>query len=80
MKTNATLGLFTGCFFAIVFVVMRERADRTFQSPGDVAYWLNLPELGAIPNARTENKRHFYQAFGVLETDVNKRVLPSARA
>ncbi len=33
----------------IAFAVMRERANRTLQDPGDAAYYLGVPELGVIP-------------------------------
>jgi succinoglycan biosynthesis transport protein ExoP len=29
--------------------VLRERADRTLQDPGDATYYLGLPELGVVP-------------------------------
>src|SRR6185369_13550061 len=45
------------------YAVMRERADRTIQDPGDIALYLNVPELGVIPSgslqpaAKGENTR-----------------------
>ena len=33
----------------IAFAVLRERANRTLQDPGDAAYYLGIPELGVIP-------------------------------
>jgi polysaccharide biosynthesis transport protein len=53
---NAALGLFGGIFLGIGFVIVRERADRTLQAPGDAQYWLNVPELGAIPSAQAETR------------------------
>jgi receptor protein-tyrosine kinase len=44
------IGLLTGVFFGIAFAVLRERADRSLQQPGDAALYLNLPELGVIPS------------------------------
>ena len=49
---NSALGLLAGAFFGIAFVVVRERADRTIQGPGDATTYLNVPELGAIPSAK----------------------------
>lgn len=43
------VGLFLGAFLGVIWVVMRERADRTLQDPGDPAFYLNLPELGVVP-------------------------------
>ena len=48
---NTALGLLSGLFFAVVFVVMRERADRSIQDPGETTLYLNVNELGIIPNA-----------------------------
>jgi succinoglycan biosynthesis transport protein ExoP len=49
VRQNITMGLLAGIFLGVVFVVFRERADRTLQDPGDPAYYLNLPELGVVP-------------------------------
>lgn len=57
---SAGIGLFAGGFLGVAFVVMRERADRTLQAPGDAPFWLNLPELGVIPSERAEGRRAFY--------------------
>jgi capsular exopolysaccharide synthesis family protein len=50
MKTNAGSGVMAGLFLGVVFVVMREREDRTLQGPGETPFWLNVPELGVIPS------------------------------
>jgi hypothetical protein len=42
-------GLLFGLILGVAFAVMRERADRTLQDPGDVTYYLGLPELGVVP-------------------------------
>ncbi len=44
------LGLMSGIFFGAAFLVMRERADRSIQEPGETGMYLNLPELGVIPS------------------------------
>jgi len=48
---SAGVGGLIGFCLAIGFVVMRNRADRTIQQPGDSVAHLNLPELGIIPAA-----------------------------
>ncbi|MCW5978486.1 MAG: polysaccharide biosynthesis tyrosine autokinase [Bryobacteraceae bacterium] len=53
LALNSALGLLLGGFLGAVFVVVRERADRTLHEPADLAYHLNLPELGLIPKAST---------------------------
>lgn len=60
LSMNTALGLFAGLFLGVVFVVMRERADRTIQEPGDAPYYLDLPELGVIPATNNETRRPFY--------------------
>ncbi len=57
---NAGLGLLAGAFLGIAFVVMLERADRTFQAPGDAPFWMDLPELGVIPNEKAASRRLYY--------------------
>jgi capsular exopolysaccharide synthesis family protein len=53
---SAGLGLLVGIFLGAGFIVMRERADRTIQQPGDSAFYLNLPELGIIPSSKFESR------------------------
>lgn len=50
-RMNSAIGFAAGLFLSIIFVSVRERADRTFQQPGDIRLWTGLPELGTIPNA-----------------------------
>lgn len=51
---NTALGLLSGLFFAVVFVVLRERADRSIQDPGETGLYLNVNELGIVPSAAIE--------------------------
>jgi capsular exopolysaccharide synthesis family protein len=46
---NGALGLLLGGFLGTGFVLIRERADRTIQAPGEISLWLDAPELGVIP-------------------------------
>jgi capsular exopolysaccharide synthesis family protein len=57
---NAALGLMGGMFLGVVFVVMRERADKSLQQPGDAGFYLDLPELGVIPSAHLARKHLYY--------------------
>lgn len=50
-KVNTALGLFSGFFLGILFVLIRDRTDRSLQNPGDTQFWTSLPELGTIPTA-----------------------------
>ena len=49
VRQRATVGLLFGLILGIGFAVLRERADRTLQDPGDVTYYLGIPELGVVP-------------------------------
>jgi len=63
LSTNAAIGLLAGLFLGVVFVVMREREDRTVQEPGEAPFWLSVPELGVIPSAlsgRSLKKSYYY--------------------
>ncbi len=53
-KQSAALGLLAGLLAGAAFIIMRERADRTIQQPGDVGLYLNVPELGIIPSGAVE--------------------------
>src|SRR5271157_536765 len=66
LKMNAGLGLLAGLFLGIVFVVVREREDRTLQEPGESSFWVNLPELGVIPSAleRGRLRLRYYGHYG----------------
>ena len=49
---SSLMGAFGGVLLGIGFVLMRERADRRLQQPGELALYLNLPELGVIPSEK----------------------------
>ena len=61
LTVNGMLGLLAGLFLGVAFVVMRERADRTIQAPGDAQFYLNLPELGVIPEANSHTRKIIYR-------------------
>jgi uncharacterized protein involved in exopolysaccharide biosynthesis len=42
---NSAIGLLTGLFLAIAFIMLRHRAARTSQSVPEVQHWTHLPEL-----------------------------------
>ncbi|HKW89267.1 MAG TPA: polysaccharide biosynthesis tyrosine autokinase [Candidatus Acidoferrales bacterium] len=46
---NSAIGLFSGVFLGIGFVLLRERFDRRISAPGEAQIFLDLPELGVIP-------------------------------
>ncbi|MGO4881128.1 MAG: GumC family protein [Bryobacteraceae bacterium] len=48
------MGLLLGICLGVTLVVLRERADRTLHDPGDIAFYLHLPELGVVPTANVE--------------------------
>lgn len=52
----SALGTLLGLFAGVAVVLIRERADRTLQQPGDAQFWTNLPELGVIPSVSFEGK------------------------
>src|SRR5262249_13514790 len=49
VRQQSMMGLLFGIVVGVVFSVLRERADRTLQDPGDVSYYLSVPELGVVP-------------------------------
>ena len=57
---NAIMGLLGGLVAGMAFVFMRERVDRSIQSPGDAQAYLNLPEFGVIPSSQADIGRRLY--------------------
>jgi polysaccharide biosynthesis transport protein len=49
VSRSIIVGLLSGIILGVAFSVLRERADRTLQDPGDPTFYLKLPELGVIP-------------------------------
>ena len=49
---DASLGLLSGLFLGVSFVITQERADRSIQAPGETPHYLNIPELGIVPADR----------------------------
>ena len=85
LELDAGLGLLAGLFLGIVFVVMREREDRTLQEPGETPFWLNLPELGVIPSAleRGHLRFKYYKYYGkkrLEEAKPDRSLAPAAEA
>ncbi len=60
LKIDAAMGLFLGLMSSIGLVIIRERADRTLQQPGDAQLWTNLPELGTIPSATVDGQKKLH--------------------
>jgi capsular exopolysaccharide synthesis family protein len=57
---NSGLGLLAGLFLGVGFVIIRERADRSIQAPGEVSQYVDAPELGIIPSASLDLKHAYY--------------------
>jgi succinoglycan biosynthesis transport protein ExoP len=75
LPMNSALGLLSGLFLGLAFVIMRERADCTLQSPGEAESWLNVPELGVIPSASKEGRFRLY--FSDKRKSLGKPQAPS---
>src|SRR5207247_8704793 len=81
---RGTVGLLFGMLLGVGFAVVRERADRTLQDPGDVAYYLGVPELGVVPigemlNARRSRKRSRAAALQLKNGDLPNGGAPGNR-
>jgi succinoglycan biosynthesis transport protein ExoP len=75
---NSILGLFSGGFFGLVFIVLRERADRSIQSPGEASLYLDVPELGVIPSADAARSQSFAY-YGQLRGAETKKAEKESR-
>ena len=78
-RANSGVGMLLGLFISMALVIVHERADRTLQQPGDMGLWVNIPELGVVPNAGNTPKMGYYS--GLSERKSNSAVSgPSSRA
>ncbi|MDP8989398.1 MAG: polysaccharide biosynthesis tyrosine autokinase, partial [Acidobacteriota bacterium] len=57
MLASVGIGFFGGSALGLALSFFRLRSDRTLQNPGDSASYLQLRELGVIPNIRIANLR-----------------------
>ncbi len=70
---NSGLGLLAGLFLGVMFVVIRERADRTIQAPGEAGLYVNAPELGIIPSASMDAlRKQYYSGRRLLHASRHK--------
>lgn len=81
LVSNSALGLFAGAIFGFVFLVVRDRADRSIQGPGEAVISLGIPELGVIPSLNAERSRFlgYYQKRPSMESLKLKNNEPSPR-
>jgi capsular exopolysaccharide synthesis family protein len=63
LRIDSAIGLLLGLFMGVALVLIRERADRTLQQPGDAQLCTDLPELGAIPSASFEGGKGLYGGY-----------------
>jgi capsular exopolysaccharide synthesis family protein len=64
---NTGLGFLFGLAFAVSFVVLLDRADRTIQDPSDIEALLGIPELGLVPSAAADPGRPRGLASGAAD-------------
>jgi capsular exopolysaccharide synthesis family protein len=87
MSMNSALGLFTGLFVGVAFVIMRQRADSSLQNPGETRFWLNVRELGVVPRATQKDQLRFrpfhsnrHKSQGRPQTLSTTQALPNANS
>jgi len=71
---NSAIGLFSGVFLGLGFVILRDRFDQRITAPGDAQVYLDLPELGVIP---LDQAGATGQIGGRLHLHRSTRALPS---
>ena len=49
---NSVVGFAGGFFVGIAFVIFRDQANKSVRDPGELSRQINVPDLGAIPEAR----------------------------
>lgn len=84
-RLDSALGLLSGFLLSTIAVLVRSEADRTVKSQGDIKHWVELPELGAIPNANGIGRSYYLHnsSDGARSPKVRVRLaispLPSSR-
>jgi succinoglycan biosynthesis transport protein ExoP len=53
LPLNLAIGLFAGLGLAVGSVMLSEQANSRLRAPGEAGAYLNIPELGTIPNAQS---------------------------
>ncbi|MCU1275007.1 MAG: lipopolysaccharide biosynthesis, partial [Bryobacterales bacterium] len=76
---SSAMGLLAGFFVGAAFFLMREKADRTLQQPGDAPAYLRLPELGVIPAAKLDRVTGLYDRPGSLRGSLADMRMVSAK-
>lgn len=59
---NLGIGVLAGCMLAVLFILLRERADRSIRTPGESAKFLDVPELATIPSGKHDRQVQFLLA------------------
>jgi capsular exopolysaccharide synthesis family protein len=77
-KLNSMLGLLAGLLSAVGFVTLRDRADRTFQQPGDLKLWTELIELATIPSAALGAGRSYFRTDNRATKSVPRRKISAS--
>lgn len=54
LPINLGISLLAGCIAAVLFVLLRERANQSIRLPGESTRLLQVPELAIIPSARRD--------------------------
>lgn len=57
MGKNVMMGLLLGFLLGVGAVVFLDRADRSVQEPGDLSFYLGVPELGIVPSSSADPTR-----------------------
>jgi capsular exopolysaccharide synthesis family protein len=64
---NSLAGMLMGLLAGAAVVVIRDRGDRSLREPGDAQLYLNVPELGVIPNLQTGRLSRFRPGAAVKD-------------
>ncbi len=57
---SGAMGVLAGLFLGALFVIVRDRLDRTIRNPEDADLYLGVSELGVIPSAESARRRLYY--------------------
>ena len=82
LTLNMMWGLTAGLLCGMVIAAVSERSDRRIRRPGDLNFYLSVPELGAVPSANGSLGAKVGYVRGSLPNvagDFNVEVLPAGK-
>jgi len=78
LKRDVALGLASGLFLGLFFVIVGNHANRSLNAPGETPFHLKVPELGVIPSSNSlENSSAWNRTLSIWNGSAETAVKPA---